>query len=121
MGGVLFYNGTPLYWSNHSLFKYAEKVGFETIDEALQNIAGAFIDISSRKGGAKMTIRAGVVLAHMFDAAIDTGYLMLGQQRPNEPNLPFDFAVDAEAIQILMALFSDYTSAKPAKGEQKKS
>jgi hypothetical protein len=120
MAAPLFIDGTPIYWNNHSLFHYAATCEFETIEDALTGISDAFISMSARKS-TKMTPQVGVVLARMFDAAIETGYFMLGESRPHNPTLPFDFAVNPQAIEILMQLFIDSTSPKKGKAEEKKS
>lgn len=118
---VLYYEETPIYWNNHSLFHFAEAVGVETIDEALGTISAAFVALSNKKGSPKMTPQAGVVLARMFDSAIETGYFMLNEKRPVNRGLPFDLAVNPQAIEILMQLFVESTSAKPQKTAEKKS
>lgn len=119
---VVYHNGTPLCWNNHTLFTFADRVGVETIDEALQEIAVNFTSLSAKVGKARLTPKAGVTLAKMFDAAIESGYFMTGQPRPNEPALPFDLVVDPKAVEVLMELFVLSTTGKPlTKTEEKKS
>jgi hypothetical protein len=115
----LYFDGTPLFWNNHSLFHYAGAAKHETIEDALGGISEAFQGLS--KNNVRMTPKAGIVLAQMFDAAIETGYFILGETRPHDPTLPFDLAVNAEAISLLMQLFLNSTSPKPSTSTEKKS
>lgn len=95
----------PLAWNNYALFRFGELTQAETIEAALQSIVVALGSLGGKK--PKMTPSAAIMLGQMFIVAIDAACFELSEQNKYPQSTAYDLVTDAEAITLLMQVFTD--------------